>query len=110
MSHATIHATLAARDVLTIPSPPWRSRIVSTPGRLRFRERTDYWQKYHSQSWKTDRDRRRLVYRAMAGETNDRPSTLRRNTSGRPLLRSDRGTGRSTAAATRSAMELPLRR
>src|SRR5256885_17036072 len=83
MSHATIHATLAARDVLTIPSPPWRSRIVSTPGRLRFRERTDYWQKYHSQSWKTDRDRRRLVYRAMAGETNDRPSTLRQNTSGR---------------------------
>jgi len=56
MSHATIHATFAARDVLTIPSPPWRSRIVSTPGRLRFRERTDYWQKYHSQSWKTDRE------------------------------------------------------
>src|SRR5207245_2012316 len=32
MSHATIHATLAARDVLTIPSPPWRSR--SQQGRM----------------------------------------------------------------------------
>src|SRR5438034_234952 len=110
MSHATIHATFAARDVLTIPSPPWRSRIVSTPGRLRFRERTDYWQKYHSQSWKTDRDRRRLVYRAMAGETNDRPSTLRQKTWGRPLLRrSSRGAGRPTASSTPSAMELPSR-
>src|SRR5262245_65072530 len=35
MSHATIHATLAARDVLTIPSPP-----VVIPNRLDTRETT----------------------------------------------------------------------
>src|SRR3989441_491445 len=109
MSHATIHATFAAREVLIIPSPPWRSRIVSTRGRLRFRERTDYWQKYHPEDWKTDRERRRLGYRAMAGETNDRPSTLRQKTSGRPLLRRGRGAGRPTASSTPSAMELPSR-
>src|SRR5262249_27888867 len=62
--------------------------------RLRFRGRADYWQKYHSQSWKTDRDCRRLGYRAMAGETNDRPPTLRRKTSGWPLLGAEKQEGR----------------
>src|SRR6266850_4964194 len=71
MSHATIHATLAARDVLTIPSPPWRSRIVSTRGRLRFRGRADYWQKYHSRSWKTARGRRRLGFPVQRAHSRD---------------------------------------
>src|SRR5437870_5860465 len=98
------HATLAAREVLIIPSLP-----VVIANRLDTRETTVSSASGLLAEISSDRERRRLGYRAMAGETNDRPSTLRQKTSGRPLLRRGRGAGRPTASSTPSAMELPSR-
>src|SRR5439155_11104252 len=98
------HATLAAREVLIIPSLP-----VVIANRLDTRETTVSSASGLLAEISSDRERRRLDYRAMAGETNDRPSTLRQKTSGRPLRRSSRGAGRPTASSTPSAMELPSR-
>src|SRR2546422_525097 len=96
------HATLAAREVLIIPSLP-----VVIANRLDTRETTVSSASGLLAEISSDRERRRLGYRAMAGETNDRPSTLRQKTAGRPPLRQETCRRADSGADRRALAGIP---